>query len=193
MHATLDTKLKLAAAFAIGALTAMHATFAADPAPSAATQGAPVMYLGRVQVTGAKNIFLTLQSIKVALLRPYSSSPQDADLVVCRINKSMSAALEYLDCDTNRHYTQLRDSSQLAFMIAQGRAGGGGSNQIAEMWNQTLATEEVMLTNLVVGQPDHRLHMPVNGGAFRKLLERLPMPAAATAPPGTVTATPAGP
>lgn len=193
MHATLDTRLKLAAAFAVGALAAMHATFAADPAPPAATQGVPVMYLGRVQVTGEKNIFLTLQSIKVALLRPYSSSPQDADLVVCRIEKSMTEAVDYLDCDTNRNYAAKRDASQLAFLTAQGRAGSSGSNQIAEMRNQVAADEEMMLANMVVGQPGHKLHVPVNGGAFRKLLDRLPMPVAATAAPGTVSATPGGP
>lgn len=188
MHATLDTKLKLAAAFAVGALTAMPAAFAADPAPPAATQGVPVMYLGRIQVTGEKNIFLTLQSIKVALLRPYSSSPQDADLVVCRIEKSMTEAVDYLECDTNRNYAAQRDASQLAFLTAQGRAGGSGSNQIAEMWNQTLASEEVVLANLVTSQPGHKLHVPVNGGAFRKLLDRLPMPAAGTAAPAAGSA-----
>ena len=151
------------------------------------------MYLGRVQVTGEKNIFLTLQSIKVALLRPYSSSPQDADLVVCRIEKSMTEAVDYLDCDTNRNYAAKRDASQLAFLTAQGRAGASGSNQIAEMRNQVAVDEEMMLANMVVGQPGHKLHVPVNGGAFRKLLDRLPMPVAATAAPGTVSATPGGP
>lgn len=188
MHITSDIKLKLAAAFAVGALTAIHTTFAADPAPPAATQGVPVMYLGRIQVTGEKNIFLTLQSIKVALLRPYSSNPQDADLVVCRIEKSMTEAVDYLECDTNRNYAAQRDASQLAFMTAQGRSSGGGSNQIAEMWNQVAVDEEMMLANMVVGQPGHKLHVPVNGGAFRKLLDRLPMPAAGTAAPAAGSA-----
>lgn len=188
MHATLDTRLKFAAALAVGALTTMHATFAADPAPPAATQGVPIMYLGRVQVMGEKNIFLTLQSIKVALLRPYSTNSKDADLVVCRIEKSMSEAVDYLDCDTNRNYAAQRDASQLAFMTAQGRSSGGGSNQISEMWNQTLASEEVMLANLVTSQPGHKLHVPVNGGAFHKLLDRLPMPAAVTAAPAAGSA-----
>lgn len=183
MQTTFDTTLKLIAALAVGAMSAMQPLYAADPAPPATTQGVPVMYLGRVQVTGEKNIFLTLQSIKVALLRPYSSSPRDADLVVCRIEKSMSEAVDYLDCDTNRNYAAQRDASQLAFMTAQGRSSGGGSNQISEIWNQTLASEEVLLANLVTTQPGHKLHVPVNGGAFRKLLDRLPMPAAGTAAP----------
>lgn len=178
-----DTRLKLATALASAALAIVQAAYAADPAPSAATQGVPVMYLGRIQVEGEKNIFLTLQSIKVALLRPYSTSPQDADLVVCRIEKSMTEAVDYLDCDTNRNYAARRDASQLAFMTAQGRAGGSGSNQIAELRNQVAVDEEMMLANLVVGQPGHKLHVPVNGGAFRKLLDRLPMPVAETAAP----------
>lgn len=188
MHITFDTTLKLVAALAVGTMSAMQPLYAADPAPPATTQGVPVMYLGRVQVTGEKNIFLTLQSIKVALLRPYSSSPRDADLVVCRIEKSMSEAVDYLDCDTNRNYAAQRDASQLAFMTAQGRSSGGGSNQISEMWNQTLASEEVLLANLVTTQPGHKLHVPVNGSAFRNLLDRLPMPAAGTAAPAAGSA-----
>lgn len=188
MHGLFITKLRFATALALGALTAMQAAYAADPAPSSTTQGEPVMYLGRIQVTGEKNIFFTLQSIKVALLRPYSTNPRDADLVVCRIEKSMTEAVDYLDCDTNRNFAARRDAAQLAFITAQGRSGGGGSNQISEMWNQTLASEEVMLTNLVVGQPGHKLHVPVNGGAFRKLLDRLPMPSATTAAPAAGSA-----
>ena len=188
MHDHFGTRFIGAMTFAVGALTATQATFATDPTPPATTQGMPVMYLGRVQVTGEKNIFLTLQSIKVALLRPYSTDAKDADLVVCRIEKSMTEAVDYLDCDTNRDYAAQRDASQLAFMTAQGRSSGGGSNQIAEMWNQTLASEEVMLANLVTTQPGHKLHVPVNGGAFRKLLDRLPMPTTGTAAPAAGSA-----
>lgn len=188
------SSLKTAGALALALLLPAPALLAADPGQSDQKQETSVMYLGKVPVVGDKNIFLTLQSIKVALMRPVSSSAQDADLVVCRIDRGMSEALEYLDCDTNRDLSKLRDATQLSYLQAMGK-GAGYSNSISEMANQIELTEELMFQNLIYIQPNHRLHIPINGGNLRKLLDSLPMPspdqATAAAPVAATVAAPA--
>lgn len=139
-------------------------------------QETTVMYLGKTPITGDRNIFLTLQSIKVALKRPLSPTASEADKVVCRINHSMSEALDYLDCDTNRNLTQQRDAVHLAYLKAVGRAGKPASQAGFDANTQLAQDSRVVFESLINDQPNHRLHIPVNAGALRKLLDSLPMP-----------------
>jgi len=133
----------------------------------------PVMYLGKVPITGNKNIFLTLQSIKVALQRPYSSRPGDVNLVVCRINHVTGERLKYLDCDFNGDYTRQRDESQLAAIDAHSR-GDQATIAMGDAISETAGF--LMFQNLIAVQPNHRLHIPINGGNLMKLLNTIPMP-----------------
>lgn len=133
----------------------------------------PVMYLGKVPIVGNKNIFLTLQSIKVALQRPFSTKAADANLVVCRVNHVTGERLEYLDCDFNGDYTQLREQSQITAMTAQGR---GDQATIAMGDAVDTTAGHLMFQDLISVQPNHRLHIPINGGNLMKLLESIPMP-----------------
>lgn len=191
-----------AAMLALGLLLLAPPAPAADEDASGQKTETTVMYLGKVPIVGDKNIFLTLQSIKVALLRPYSSKAEDANLVVCRIDKSMSEALEYLDCDTNRDYSQLRDMSQLAFLSAMGHAGKQNSQGDFDPLGQSMVDSTVIFENLINIQPNHRLHIPINGGNLRKLLDTIPMPTSdqettqaptpATEAPAAAAAPPAG-
>jgi hypothetical protein len=133
----------------------------------------PVMYLGKVPITGNKNIFLTLQSIKVALQRPFSTRPEDVNLVVCRIDNVTGERLEYLDCDFNGDYTRQRDESKLAAITAQSH----GNQATIGMGDAVDATAgQLMFQSLISVQPNHRLHIPINGGNLMKLLETIPMP-----------------
>lgn len=167
------TYLKSAGALALAALLAAPLMAAADDDSSGQKTETTVMYLGKTPITGDANIFHVLQSIKVALMRPYSSKAADANLVVCRINRSMSEALEYLDCDFNRDYTQLRDLSQMSFMTAVGHAGKQNG---LDSLGQSETDSTVIFESLINIQPNHRLHIPINGGNLMKLLNSLPMP-----------------
>ena len=170
------TYLKSAGALALVALLAAPLMAAADDDSSGQKTETTVMYLGKTPITGDANIFHVLQSIKVALMRPYSSKAADANLVVCRINRSMSEALEYLDCDFNRDYTQLRDQSQMSFMAAVGHAGKQNSQGGFDSLDQSATDSTVIFESLINIQPNHRLHIPINGGNLMKLLNSLPMP-----------------
>ena len=168
-----DNTIRYAAALVLGLMLAAPLAAAGDDQPK---QETTVMYLGKTPITGDRNIFLTLQSIKVALKRPVSTTASEADKVVCRINKSMSDALTYLDCDTNRRLTQQRDAAQLAYVQAVGRAGKPASQAGFDANTQLMQDTTVVFENLIDNQPNHRLHIPVNEGALRKLLDSLPMP-----------------
>lgn len=152
-----------------------------------ATEPPPTLQLGTVSVTGERKIMETLQAIKVALHAPFSSDAAHANYVVCRINKSLGEAREYLDCATNRDFTQRREATQTTIMIGTYGVPGGGNP----------------LDYFVAAQPNHQLHMPVQGAALRALLARVPdaptdegarlqaSPAAATRVPPASTKTPA--
>jgi hypothetical protein len=95
------------AAAAIGAVASPGASTTAKPAST---------NLGKVQVTGIKQLVRTLQTVKAALNQPFSSSPDQANVVVCRIIHShgelhvatrMGAILE---CGTNGWFTSRRDA-----------------------------------------------------------------------------------
>lgn len=168
-----DAYMKLTAALVLGFALAAPLAATGDDQPK---QETTVMYLGKTPITGDRNIFLTLQSIKVALKRPISTSASEENKVVCRINKSMSDALDYLDCDTNLHLTQQRDAAQLAYVKAVGRAGKPASQAGFDSNTQLAQDSRVVFESLIDNQPNHRLHIPVNAGALRKLLDSLPMP-----------------
>jgi len=131
----------------------------------------PVLYLGKIAVTGQENIVRTLQAIKIAMKAPFSVAPADADKVVCRINKTLGEAIEYLDCATNRDYIQRRTATQMQILTSSSQADQCGGNCAAY----------VRLHNMLSLQPQHRLHVPINGGNFQKLLDSIPLPAATTA------------
>lgn len=179
--------LKTAVALALAALLAAPLAATADDTSGQKTE-TTVMYLGKTPITGDANIFHVLQSIKVALMRPYSTKAADANLVVCRINRAMSEALEYLDCDFNRDYTQLRDQSQMSFLAAVGHAGKQSSQGDFNSLGQSADDSVVIFESLINIQPNHRLHIPINGGNLMKLLNSLPMPTDETvdsAPPAS--------
>ena len=168
-----DNTIFNASALVLSLMLAAPIAAAGDDQPK---QETTVMYLGKTPITGDRNIFLTLQSIKVALKRPISTTASEADKVVCRINKSISDALTYLDCDTNRRLIQQRDAAQLAYMQAVGRAGKPASQADFDANTQLMQDTTVVFENLIDNQPYHHLHIPVNEGALRKLLDSLPMP-----------------
>lgn len=100
-----------------------------DPAPGGATPQTAqddnaVMYLGKIQVRGEKNIVKTLQAIKVGLEMPYSNDPKLANVVVCRLeDQAGSHVKQWLICGTNRTLAQQRE----AFHIAMDASVSAGS------------------------------------------------------------------
>lgn len=135
----------------------------------------PAMQLGRVTVTGEKQIVKALQLIKVALRRPESSDPKLANVVVCRLDNEVGYHdKQILTCGTNRWLSARRDTFQMSMKNAIANCGFNcGTQEYVNGWNEYLAT-----------QPGQILQTPVNGPAFRALLEKIPLPApAATAAP----------
>jgi hypothetical protein len=117
----------------------------------------PTLQLGTVQVQGNEQIIQTLHAIKLALRAPFSDSAEHADDVVCRIDKQLGDAREYLDCSTNRDYTRRRDDTQLEILKHLGDPSGGDP-----------------LAMFVAKQPDHHVHAAVNGAALQALLTHIP-------------------
>jgi hypothetical protein len=146
---------------------------AADPVQN---DREPVLQLGTISVSGERKIVQTLRAIKAALHTPFSSDAAHANDVVCRINKPLGEAREYLDCATNRDYARRRDATQVS--VAIGTLGVPGGADI--------------LRSFVSEQPQHQLHVPVQGGALQALLARVPdaPPAVTAVTPATATATP---
>jgi hypothetical protein len=132
---------------------------------------AQTMYLGKVEVKGQKDIFRTLQQIKVALKRPISVDAADAQTVVCRLLKPLGQEdSEYLDCATNRDLTKQRDATRLRMLTTFGDP----------LHCSSQCSEEIWLQHLIAVQPDSELRMRVDGHAFRKLMASLPLPADTT-------------
>jgi hypothetical protein len=127
---------------------------AGDPAPA----DEPVLQLGVVSVKGQRDVMNTLRSIKLALKTPYSDDPAHADDLVCRIEKQLGEAKEYLDCGINRDLSQRRDSTQTT--IFSGTLGVPNGTDL--------------LRSFVAKQPQHHLRVPVNGGNLQKVLEQIP-------------------
>lgn len=158
--------------------------FADDQSPATS------MYLGKIAVTGQQDIMRTLQAIKVALKRPFSTSSADADLIVCRIDKDLGEAKEYLECATNREYSQRRAATQLQRLVtdpqAQTDPRAGDSGAVNK--GMVEAGIQNALNNVVALQPGGRLHVPVNGAKLQEILEQIPTPVTATAAPAASTA-----
>lgn len=154
--------------FAIASMLAIapSAVCAADPGAT--------LQLGTIQVKGDQQIIAALQAIKLALKAPYSNDPAHADDPVCRIEKQLGETREYLNCGTNRDLAKRRDATQLS--VETGTLG--------------TAPGADLLRSFLAKQPDHQIHMKVNGGALQALLARIPddatlvAPASATSQPG---------
>ena len=132
---------------------------------------AQTMFLGKVEVKGQQKIFRTLQQIKVALKRPLSVDAADANVVVCRLVQPLGQPdSAYLDCATNLDFTKQRDATRLRMLATSGDA----------LHCPGKCGEAIWLQNLVAEQPDSRLYMRVDGHAFRKLMDGIPMPEVAT-------------
>ena len=158
--------------------------FADDQSP------ATTMHLGTVDVKGQQDILHTLQAIKIALKRPFSTSSLDEDLIVCRINKDIGAAKEYLECATNREYSQRREATQLQIMTTSPQAQTDPRAGDSEAANPAMirAGIEIAFQNVIALQPEHRLNVPVNASQLQELLAHIPMPVTATAAPTASTA-----
>jgi hypothetical protein len=152
---------------------------AAAYADGPASTDQPVLQLGVVSVTGQHDVISVLRSIKLALKTPYSDDPAHADDMVCRIEKQLGEAKEYLDCGINRDLTRRRDTTQMS--ILSGSLG--------------LPPGSDLLRSFITAQPQHHLRVPVNGGNLQAVLQQIPdaqtvvaastsiAPAAATAAP----------
>ncbi|HEY1772531.1 MAG TPA: hypothetical protein VGH91_04995 [Gammaproteobacteria bacterium] len=141
--------------------------YMADPA---AGSDAETMYLGKIEVKGQKNIVRTLQAIKIALSRPISVDPADAQAIVCRIEKPLGEVSEYLECATNEDYTKQRDAIHRSMESTFG----------SPLQCTGRCSEDNWLQHLVAKQADSRIHMRVDGPAFRKLIRGIPVPADTT-------------
>lgn len=137
------------------------------------------IHLGKIEVRGQQKIIATLQAIKVALHQPESSDPKLANIVVCRIHNDIgSHEQQILTCATNAALAARRDATQTAMRWALSNPGppGGTPDSAAFELNQMLAN-----------QPGNILHAPVNGPAFRALLEKIPLPASPDQAPHATT------
>jgi hypothetical protein len=137
--------------------------FLAAASPQAALAGdlpagGQTLQLGSISVQGDQKIVETLRDIKHALRAPFTDDPAHADDVVCRIEKQLGEAREYLDCATNRSYSRRRDATQIS--VATGTLGVPGG---ADLFKAFVAL-----------QPEQRLHVPVNGAGLQELLQRIP-------------------
>ena len=137
------------------------------------------IHLGDITVHGERKIIATLQAIKVALNQPESSDPKLANTVVCRLHNQIgSHEQQILTCATNLSLAARRDATELSMREALSNPTGPGSTDSA-------VSE---LNEMLADQPGNMLHAPVNGPAFRALLEKIPLPAKhPTAPPAAST------
>lgn len=135
--------------------------------------------LGKITVRGEQKIVAVLQAIKVALRTPESSDPKLANVVICRLHNEIgSHERQILTCGTNASLAARRDATQTAMRWALSNPGppGGTPDSAAFELNQMLAN-----------QPGNILHAPVNGPAFRSLLEKIPLPVSPSQAPHAAT------
>ncbi len=152
------------------------AAYADGPVPTSQ----PVLQLGVVSVTGQHDVISVLRSIKLALKTPYSDDPAHADDMVCRIEKQLGEAKEYLDCGINRDLSKRRDSTQMSIM--SGTLG--------------VPPHTDLFQSFVTAQPQHHLRVPVNGGNLQAVLQQIPdaqtvVAASTTVAPAAATGAPA--
>ncbi|HVA54281.1 MAG TPA: hypothetical protein VNI53_00555 [Gammaproteobacteria bacterium] len=162
-----------------------------DPAPGDATPQTAqddnaIMYLGKIEVKGEKNIVKTLQAIKIGLQMPYSTDPKLADVVVCRIeNQTGSHVKQWLICGTNRTLAQQRSAMNTAMITAvAGESQFGSSCTSSGCYEQVFAVLNETLNSL----PGNYLHTSVNGPALHGLLEKIPYPQGYSPAPTSTTA-----
>lgn len=136
------------------------------------------MHLGKITVSGEQKIIATLQAIKVALHQPESSDPKLANVVICRLHNEIgSHERQILTCGTNASLAARRDATQTAMRQALSNPTGPG----------TADSARYELNEVLTSQPGNILHAPVNGPAFRALLEKIPLPASPDQAPHATT------
>lgn len=141
-----------------------------------------VMYLGKVEVRGEKNIIKTLQAIKVGLRQPYSTDPKLANVVVCRLEDEAGSHLKQrLICGTNRILAANRNALQTQMIAAASDTDQpndpGDPGSLTCMSSSCYETEFLILNETLNDQPGHYLNTLVNGPAFSSLLRKIPYPA----------------
>ncbi len=92
----------------------------------------PTLYLGKVSVTGQREIVSTQRAIKTALRAPLSNDPAHADDMVCRISKGLGEQHEYLDCATNGNLTRQRNALHTSALVGTYGQPTGGDRWIYE-------------------------------------------------------------
>ena len=160
----MDTQIKLKVVLAAGALLLCVGGLPAQADDAPAQGDVPTLYLGKLAITGQQKIVDTLLAIKAALKEPRSDSPDKADKVVCRITQETGTMREYLDCATNRDLAVRHERVQEEMLA---RRNGLPPGEYGEASQQDF-------DGLIAAQPNHRLHVPINGGNLRALLDRLP-------------------
>ena len=158
----MDTQMKLKAALAAAAILMLP--LASLPAQADDADDVAVLYLGKLPITGKQKIVDTLLAIKKALKEPLSDSPDKAELVVCRINKDTGSMREYLDCATNKDLSIRHEYTQEQMLSRRNGLAPGEYGEATQM----------DFDGLIAAQPNHRLHVPINGGALQALLADLP-------------------
>ena len=160
----MDTQTTLKAVLAAGAMLLSLGGLPALADDTAPQGDVPILYLGKLPITGQQKIVDTLMAIKAALKEPMSDSADKADKVVCRINQETGTMREYLDCATNRDLAVRHERVQEGMLA---RRNGLPPGEYGEASQQDF-------DGLIAAQPNHRLHVPINGGNLLALLARLP-------------------
>ena len=160
----MDTQTKFKAALMAGAMLLSLGALPALADDTAPQGDVPILYLGKLPITGQQKIVDTLLAIKAALHEPVSDAADKASTVVCRINKDTGTLREFLDCATNKDLSLRHEYSQEQMLV---RSNGLPANFYGEALQQDF-------DGLIAAQPNHRLHVPINGAALQSLLDRLP-------------------
>jgi len=160
----MDTKTKLKAALMAGALLLPLAGIQAQADDTAPQGDVPILYLGKLPITGQQKIVDTLLAIKAALKEPLSDAADKADKVVCRINSDTATRHEFLDCATNRDLSARHEYNQEQMLA---RRNGLPPGEYGDASQQDF-------DGLIASQPNHRLHVPINGAALQSILNSLP-------------------
>lgn len=159
---------------------------AAD-ASSTGTNNNTYIQLGKVKVTGQKQIVATLQAIKVGLEMPYSTNPKLANVVVCRlVDEAGSHIKQWLICGTNRVLGENREALHTAMdvSVTAGSSTGSANCTSGACYERVFAVLNETLNSLPAGY----LHTLVNGSALHALLKKIPYPSPAPSATSAPTA-----